>query len=116
MPLIESYSFGSIRIAGNTFHRDVILLGDDVLSPWFRQAGGHVFAPEDLEPVIRSAPEIVVLGTGAFGRVRVNDLTIAALREAGADVVVERTKQAVSEYNALLTAGRNTAAALHLTC
>jgi hypothetical protein len=116
MKLIESFSFGAIVIDGERFKDDVIILRDTVRSPWWRRAGGHVFAVEDLAPVLDEAPECVVLGTGAFGMVRVPAETRQALEARGARVVVEKTPRAVAEYNHLRRLGRDVAACLHLTC
>jgi hypothetical protein len=113
---IESYSFGTIRIDGRVYSTDVVLLGDDVKNPWWREAGGHVYAVEDLSEVLEAAPEVVVLGTGYFGRVKVLDETIEALAKAGSEIVVEKTGGAVEYYNRFTTEGRDVAAALHLTC
>jgi len=113
---IESYTFGEIRIDGVDYRTDVILLGHTVHSPWWREAGGHVFAPGDLELLISAAPEIVCLGTGYFGRVKVEPSTRQAFVDAGTTVVVERTGPAVEEFNRLVQEGRDAAAALHLTC
>jgi len=113
---IDSYSFGSIQIDGKNYSTDVILLGGDVKSPWWREAGGHVYAVEDFEDVLAAAPAVVVLGTGYFGRVKVLDETISALAEAGSEIVVERTGGAVECYNRFADEGRDVAAALHLTC
>jgi hypothetical protein len=113
---IDSYSFGSIRIDGRSYSKDVILLRGKVESPWWRQAGGHVYAVKDLEDVVSAAPEVVVFGTGYFGRVKVLEETVAALAEAGSGIVVERTGLAVKAFNRHAEAGRDVAAALHLTC
>ncbi len=113
---IDSYSFGSIRIDGVDYSDDVILLGGDVRSPWWREAGGHIYAPKDLEELMAAAPEIVVLGTGYFGRVKVLDETLTAFADVGSEVVVERTGGAVETFNRLAAEGRDVTAALHLTC
>jgi hypothetical protein len=113
---IDSYSFGSIQIDGRDYSRDVILLGDEVKGPWWREAGGHVYAVEDFNEVLAAAPEVVVLGTGYFGRVKVLDETLTALAEAGSEIVVERTGAAVGAFNRFADEGRDVAAALHLTC
>ena len=68
---IDSYSFGSIQIDGKDYASDVVLLGAVVKSNWWREAGGHVYAVEDFEDVLAAAPDVVVLGTGYFGRVKV---------------------------------------------
>jgi hypothetical protein len=113
---IDSYSFGNIRIDGRDYSRDVVLLGDHVISPWWREAGGHVYAVEDFSELLEAAPEVVVLGTGYFGRVKVLDETIKALAKAGSEIVVEKTGGAVEYYNRFAAEGRDVAAALHLTC
>ena len=113
---IDSYGFGRIRIDGADYGLDVLLLRDRVLSPWWRQAGGHVYAAEDLQPLIALAPEVVCLGTGYFGRVKVQDDTVEAFAAAGSQVLVDRTGRVVEEYNRLVREGRDAMAALHLTC
>ena len=75
-----------------------------------------MYALQDLEDVVAAAPEVVVLGTGYFGRVKVLDETLEALAEAGSEIVVEKTGGAVEYFNRFAEDGRNVAAALHLTC
>ncbi len=113
---IDSYSFGRIRIDGVDYREDVIIHHGRVHAPWWRRAGGHRFAPADLELVISDPPEVVCLGTGAMGRVRVDEATLAALGAAGIEVVVGRTGSVIDRFNRLVEVGRDAAAALHLTC
>ena len=42
--------------------------------------------------------------------------SLLRMREAGAEVVIERTGKAVKEFNRRAEQGRDVAAALHLTC
>ena len=113
---IDSYGFGRIRIDGVGYTKDVIILRGETHSPWWRGAGGHVFAPGDLAMVVEAAPEVVCLGTGAFGRVRVEPTALEAFAHCGTEVVQHRTARAVEEFNRLVAEGRDVAAALHLTC
>jgi hypothetical protein len=113
---IDRYSFGNIQIDGKDYSSDVVLLGEDVKSPWWREAGGHVYAVEDFEELLAAAPDVVVLGTGYFGRVKVLDETLTALAEAGSEIVVERTGGAVECFNRFADEGRDVAAALDLSC
>ncbi len=113
---IDTYSFGSIRRDGKNYSSDVVLLGGDVRSSWWRQAGGHVYAAEDFGEVLAAAPEVVVLGTGYFGRVKVLDETLTAFADAGSEVIVDKTGRAVETFNRLAAEGRDVVAALHLTC
>jgi hypothetical protein len=75
-----------------------------------------VFAPDDLSDVLAAAPEVVCLGTGAFGRVKVEAATLEAFARGGTEVLQYRTARAVEEFNRLAAEGRDVAAALHLTC
>jgi len=111
---IDSYSFGRIDVDGVSYSEDVIILRNRVVSPWWRDAGGHVFAPLDLADVIAAKSEAVVLGTGSFGRVKVLPELLQQL--SGSEVVVERTGRAVDIFNRLSDDGRDVVAALHLTC
>ena len=113
---ITAYAFGRLEIDGTVFRRDLTIAAGRVACPWWRSAGSHLFAPEDLGEVIAAAPEVVVLGTGYFGRARVAEAALGALRAAGCEVIVERTGRAVKEFNRLLDERREVAAALHLTC
>jgi hypothetical protein len=113
---IDGYRFGSITIDGVRYAKDLMIIGGEVISPWWRERGGHLFAPEDLEPLIAASPEVVVLGTGSFGRVRVPEATVSAFVDVGTEVVIERTGRAVDALNRLLGEGRDVAAGLHLTC
>jgi hypothetical protein len=113
---IDHYRFGTLRIDGVAYSKDMIIVGGVVHSPWRRTAGSHVFAPVDLVNIIEAAPDIVCLGTGAVGMVTVEDETIAAFEKIGTEVVIDRTGRVVEAFNRFSAEGRNVAAALHLMC
>jgi hypothetical protein len=113
---VDSYSFGRITIDGVEYTKDVLMVNGEVRSPWLRSAGGHLFALVDLAEVLGARPEVVVLGTGYFGLVRVAEETRSAVAAAGTRVVCERTGRAVQELNRLAASGCDVAAAFHLTC
>ncbi len=113
---IESYRFGRIEVDGCAYSKDVILLRGEVISPWWREAGGHVFAASDMGKVLEVVPEVVVMGTGYLGRVRILEETIVAFAKSGTEVIIDRTPKAVEIFNELVDEGRDVAAALHLTC
>lgn len=92
----------------------MILLQDRVVSNWWRKEG-HKLHPSDLEDVVGDIPKVLVVGTGAYGRVDVLEETEEFLAEKGIKLIVEKTEEAVSRYNKLRTE-TELAAALHLTC
>ena len=113
MSRIGGYAFGRVTIDGREETRDVIVLPDRVVRDWWRR-DGHSLVMADLEAVAAELPRHLVVGTGAYGRLRPDPGALADLRGRGIEVDVLPTPEAVARY-AQLPAGA-TAAALHLTC
>ena len=109
--MIEDYSFGRIVIDGKTYTSDVIVLGNTVLNWWRKQ--GHVLNPEDLTAVIEESPEVLIVGTGAYGSMKIPEKTVQFIRDSGITLIGEKTGKAVEIFN--MTQEKK-AAALHLTC
>jgi hypothetical protein len=118
--MIESYDFGVLRIDGKEYHSDVIIYpesspgGCRVNGSWWRKEG-HRLDKADLEGVVKARPEVLVVGTGYYGRMEVPTETRELLHDAGIELCAEPTRQACEKYNQL-KAVRKVAAALHLTC
>jgi hypothetical protein len=110
---IERYSFGRVTVDGSEETRDVIVLPDRVVRGWWRR-DGHGLVLEDLEGVLDELPERLVIGTGAYGRMRPSPEALEELRARGVEVEALPTEEAVRRYGELDP--RRTAAALHLTC
>ncbi len=113
--MIELYDFGEIVIDGRRYVSDVILLGGEVRSGWWRREG-HELAIEDLEEILKFKPEVLVVGTGYSGLMKVPDNLRRQLESLGVRVIVQLTAEACKTYNSLLKSGVKVAAALHLTC
>ena len=115
MPVIESYSFGSMVIDGVRYTKDVIIFPDgSILNPWWRKQG-HVLTPDDLRELLSAEPEIIVCGIGAMGVMR----PAAKLQEylAGRNInfIVQKSGQAVETYNNL-SGKKRVGGCFHLTC
>ena len=119
--MIDDYSFGRITIDGSTYTADVIIYScgsvgpDRVDSSWWRLEG-HKLQPDDLTDVFTAQPEVLVVGQGNPGLMRVAEATREAVVELGIELVVCKTKEACQRYNELATQGKTVVAALHLTC
>jgi hypothetical protein len=113
MPVIDDYEFGRIVVDGQEHSRDVILLPNRVVANWWRK-DGHGLVIEDLVEVIDDPPPVLVVGSGAYGRMRPDPSTLEELQRRGIKVEVLHTGDAVDRYRELDPA--STAAALHLTC
>jgi hypothetical protein len=113
MPRLEGYSFGRLVVDGEEHTNDVIVLPSRVVGGWWRR-DGHSLVLEDLGQVLDELPERLVIGTGAYGRLRPDRKAVEELRQRGVEVEELPTEEAVDRYTALDPA--RTAAALHLTC
>jgi hypothetical protein len=113
-PQIEGYRFGRITIDGQQHTNDLIILPDRIVTHWWRETG-HELRPIDVEAVLDAEPELLVVGTGAYGRMRVTDETRRVLQDAGIRLIVQPTDDAVQTYEQ--KAGETRLAfALHVTC
>jgi hypothetical protein len=70
----------------------------------------------DLADVVAAKPDIVVLGTGYFGRMAISEEARRYLEAQGLRVREARTRQAVQDFNQLQEQHVRVVAALHLTC
>jgi hypothetical protein len=110
---IEGYSFGRVLVDGEEHTKDVIVLPSRVVGGWWRR-DGHSLVLEDLEEVLEELPERLIVGTGAYARMRPDPRAIERLRERDVEVESLPTPDAVERFGELDPS--RTAAALHLTC
>jgi hypothetical protein len=69
--------------------------------------------PEDLTVILENPPEILVVGTGAFGLMKIPGKTGEFIENYSITLIAEKTGKAVKTFN---TITKEKAAALHLTC
>jgi hypothetical protein len=111
---IDDYKFGEIIIDGKKFRHDVIIYSDRVDADWWRKEG-HKLAIEDLKEVLKDLPEILIIGTGANGVMKVPPDVKHQLESKGIHVIIEKTDRTSMKYNELENEEK-VVAALHLTC
>ena len=112
--MIESYAFGKIAIDGKNYTSDVIIFPDHVKDGWWRKEG-HRLGIEDLKDVLEAKPEVLIVGTGYFGSMKVPNEVKEYLTSMKIQLIVENTREASKTYNQLVSTKR-TVAAFHLTC
>jgi len=113
-PRVDSYRFGQMEVDGEVYGTDLLLLPDRVIPDWWR-ALGHELRVTDLDAVLAAEPEVLVVGTGAHGAMRVPRGARQALQAIGIEVRAAATGRACDIYNSLRER-RRTAGAFHLTC
>lgn len=114
---IDRFSFGSIRIDGETFDVDVVIDRGEVRprkkkpSKPYRAEYGHT--PLSVEEKIPWKCARLVIGTGAHGALPVMPAVLEEAERRGVEVTVLRTEKAIE---LLRDARRDTNAVLHITC
>jgi hypothetical protein len=112
---VESYSFGSIIIDGKTYDSDVIIYPDRVNARWWRREG-HSLCVKDLKDALQPCPDVIVVGTGFYGVMRVPKETKESITSLGVELIVQKTGDAYKIFNQLVSSGKRVVGAFHLTC
>lgn len=111
---IENYRFGSITIDGATYREDLIICPDRIVTNWQRREG-HSLVPEDLREVLEPKPDVLIIGRGAYGALKIPESTRAWLAERNIQLIDLVTLKACDRYRELADKG-GVIAGLHLTC
>ncbi len=104
-----------MKVEGTEYRADLIILGESIKPNWWRK-DGHSLVTEDIEEVLEFRPEVLVVGKGASGMMRISAATEKSLHEQGIVLIAADTAKAVKLFNELTAKGKKTAGAFHLTC
>lgn len=111
---IDKYGFGKIVIDGRKYGKDVIVTPKGEVKEWWR-VKGHEVCVKDLEPIEGEEFDVLIIGTGYFGVVKVLSEVEEWAKKRGVELVAVPTKEACKVYNEV-SGKRRAVAALHLTC
>jgi len=111
---IDSYQFGQVVVNGKKYTSDVIIFPDSVKDNWWKKRG-HQLCPDDIAEVMAENPEVLVVGTGASGLMKVLPEVQQVVEAQGIELIVEATDKACHTYNQFCRS-RRAVAALHITC
>ncbi|MEM2021230.1 MAG: Mth938-like domain-containing protein [Zestosphaera sp.] len=114
-PLIDHYEFGGIIINGIEYDHDLVVTPEGLLKDWWR-IEGHRLQLADVRDFLNVRADLVVIGTGYDGMMRVDDEVIESFKRSGLEVYVARSRQAVKRYNDEVSMGRRVLLLIHLTC
>ncbi len=112
--VIDSYQFGLVVVNSKEYTSDVIIFPDRVRDNWWRKTG-HQLCLKDIAEVMTENPEVLVVGAGASGLMKVLPDVERGVETQGIKLIVEATDKACHTYNQLSPTQR-VVAALHLTC
>jgi hypothetical protein len=112
---IEEFKFGSIKIDGQIYGSDIVLLPPRVMSSWWRKEG-HRLLTDDLAEILAYRPSTLIIGTGTSGQMWVPEETVGDMESAGITMEIMTTDKACDRFNELFAEGEKVAAVMHLTC
>jgi len=111
---LDSYSFRTITIDGNKFLKDLIIFPEKINSSWRRKTS-HLLSEDDITEILDYKPEVLIIGTGANGLMKVDDKVKEKLRSLSIEFIIKKTSEAVNEYNRVYK-DKKVFCAIHLTC
>jgi hypothetical protein len=111
---IESYSFGSILIDGESYTSDLIIFPGKVKASWWRKRS-HKVELEDIPDLMEAEVDVIIFGTGAYGLMKIKKKVIEHFDNKNIKLIIEQTGKAVDIYNEI-SENKKVIAALHLTC
>jgi len=103
-----------MKIDGVMYTSDLIVFVDHVKSDWYR-VDGHKLHFEDIGEVLKAKPEILVVGKGCYGLVKILPETEKILQTEGIKLIAEKTGKAYKIFNEL-SKSSGVVGAFHLTC
>ncbi|MCG3260046.1 MAG: hypothetical protein H7644_09880 [Candidatus Heimdallarchaeota archaeon] len=98
-----------------SYSSDLIIFKDFIKEKWWRKEG-HRLHLEDLEILKDIEIEVLVIGTGSIGKMKVPEEVLNELKQKEIEVIVCKSAEAVEKYNNLAKTRNNIALAIHLTC
>ncbi|MDI6760581.1 MAG: MTH938/NDUFAF3 family protein [Candidatus Brocadiaceae bacterium] len=112
---IDDCSFGRIKIDGHEYTRDVIIYPNRIDSSWWRKEG-HRLQIEDVGDILGTKPDILVVGRGQYGGMKIDKGVEDLLRTKGIELRAAETPEACQIHNRLIKSKKIIVTALHLTC
>ena len=109
---IQSVTAAAITVNGEPYSQTIAMTSDEVLDGWPAKPIAQL-ADADFEPLFRTSPEIVLLGTGISSVFPPRELTFAFARR-GIGLECMDTAAAARTFNVLATEGRQVVAVLYL--
>jgi len=113
MVSIDSVKFGEIAIDGKDYYSDVAVWWDGKIK---LVAKSHHFGMNQLEMLAKKGLEVIVVGTGMQGVVKVLPEVRQVCSDDNIKLYVDPTKKAVDMFNGLMLQGKKVAGFFHVTC
>ena len=112
--MIEEYKFGQITIDGIKYNFDVEVYWTGEVLQWLRKES-HIIDFEDVARAVLKKPEVIIIGTGAYGVAEVTKRAEKLIKEQKIELIVDPTEEAIKTFNLRLKNSK-VVGLFHLTC
>ena len=112
MVKIDEVKFGEITIDGKVYYSDMAVWWDGKPA---MAAKSHEFDLLRVETLIKKKPEVIVVGTGLQGLMKVLPEAIQFCEDEGLKLYWDPTPKAVDFFNGLILQGKKVAGFFHVT-
>ena len=113
--MIEPFSFGKIIVNGVSYTSDIKIIQGKVIPEWWRKSG-HRVDVDDIKDILKSKPDILVIGKGKPGLMKSSRSLREFLKDNEIELIEEKTSKAVQTFNRLLKKGKDVSAGFHVSC
>ena len=110
---IDSTKFGEVTVDGKTYYSDVRAWWDGKVE---MREGSRTFGMNEFITLLRKKPEMVVLGTGHPGSLKVLPEVGQAAEDQGVEIFAETSSKAIEMFNAFVADKKKVVAVIHVTC
>ncbi len=112
--MIEHYEFGKFTINGKIYESNVKLINGKLKT--YKHLDNHDLTLGDLTDLINAKPSYLIIGTGAYGVIKVKQEIIDFVKKQKIRLIIAKTGNACKKYNELVKDNKKVAAFLHNTC
>jgi len=110
---INSVKFGEITIDRKVYYSDMTVWWDGKIE--YREKS-HEFGMDEFLRLLERGPEIIVIGTGIEGIVKVPEEVEQAAKDKGVEIFRDTSPKAAEMFNGFIADKRKAVAVLHSTC
>jgi hypothetical protein len=113
--MITEFSFGKIVADGQTCNNDIKIIQGALVPNWWRK-NGHSVKIEDVQDVLNADPEILIIGKGQPGYMKISDGLRRHLKKNNIKLIEEPTADAIKTFNRLFGEGKRVSGGFHVGC
>ena len=113
--MITEFSFGRIIVQGQTYTNDIKIVDGKTVPDWWRRSG-HSVEIDEVQDILASKPEILVIGKGQPGYMKITGSLRKHIEEKGIKLIEEPTREAIQTFNRLYGTGNPVSGGFHLGC